>query len=133
MRHLWIIGLSALALLGAGCAFGNATSTTSTTAKTAKTPTTATTAATGTVSKTAGPKDKAACASVATLKSDGAKGIKPTGAEFRQVIKKLRHAENTKLHAEGTYMGKDLVDGKTAKLDHAETVISGICANMGLT
>ncbi|MGA3149945.1 MAG: hypothetical protein ABSF33_21100 [Acidimicrobiales bacterium] len=132
MRHLWIIGLSALALLGTGCAFGNATSTTSTTAK-AKTHTTATTAATGTVSKTAGPKDKAACASLATLKSDTAKGIKPSGAQFRLVIKKLRHAENSKLHAEGSYMAKDLVDGKTAKLDHAETVISGICANMGLT
>lgn len=133
MRHLWIIGVLAVALLGVGCAFGNTTSTTSTTTKTAKTSTTVSTATTGTASKTAGPNDKVACATLATLKSDKAKGVTPSADELKQLIKQLREAESSKLHAEAGYLGRDLLEGKTTKFEHAEKVTTGICASLGLS
>ena len=49
------------------------------------------------------------------------------------MIKQLRQAESTKLHAEAGYLGQDLLEGKTAKFDHAENVTTGICAGLGLS
>jgi ABC-type enterochelin transport system substrate-binding protein len=136
MRHLWIIGVLTVALLGAGCAFGNTTATTSTTAKSAKTPKTSTTVHTatkGTVDKVAGPNDKVACASLATLKSDKAKGVKPTATELKQVISQLKKADDPRLHTEAGYLGRDLLEGKTKNFDHAESVVTGICSKLGLS
>ena len=111
-----------VAVLAAGCSSGS--SSPSTTAK----KTTKTTLSAGSATNP-GPKDKAACADYAALK---ASGTTPTKAEYRKLIKDLRHAEYKKLRSQGIRLGKAILAKNSAHVTTALDHISATCTTMGL-
>ena len=125
MRSLWIVGIVALGLLGAGCSTGNSASTTTTKAKS----TTSTTLGTGPVTPTA--KDKRACTDFNTFKTESASSP-ATVAELKAALKEVRKAKNRELHAEGKAWALAVLHGHKSASTKAEANIASICNRMGL-
>jgi hypothetical protein len=131
MRYLWIGGIVALALLGAGCTSGSSsTATTHKTTRTTKPSAATTTLPAGSLKP--GAKDTAACANYNSLKSDLASGKKPTGIEIRKIIKEFGAAEDQKLRKAGKAWAGDLVEKHKAKATKTADRINTICTEMGL-
>lgn len=125
MRSLWIVGIVALGLLGAGCSTGNSASTSTTKAKAA----TSTTLGTGPITPTA--KDKKACAGFNTLKTETASSP-ATAAELRTALSDVRRAKNHELRAKGKAWTLAIVHKHNAAAAKDEARIASICTRMGL-
>jgi len=125
MRSLWIVGIVALGLLGAGCSTGNSASTTTTKAKAH----TSTTLGTGPITPTA--KDKRACAGLHTLKTETASSP-VTATELKAALKVVRKAKNRELHAEAKAWALAILHGHKSGATKDEAKITSICTRMGL-
>lgn len=132
MRKLWLAGVAIVALLSAGCTSGPTTATTTTSHGSA---TTVKGHDTGKGSHDKGKgrsgkgSNKTACAEYVTIHN---LGKAPTPAQYRTLIKELRHAQNHALKSAGTQVGKGITTKDGAKINKALVTVSKTCATLGL-